>query len=153
MGGIGVVDVIDGMFLGFHEPPRAPVPGKKVLSGHWLAVMCVRSKILDDDGPSNSIQEMILINVVNLTWHYNSKWFNVSLTNIGNHKIEEWTILNGRIPPYKLNDTIFKLAQIDFWHSYLGLFDTDNLDQEIKKKTGLKRSASLKEGWYSMIRT
>merc|ERR1712131_26556 len=25
-----------------------------------------------------------------------------------------------------------------------GLFDTDNLDQEIKKKTGLKRSASLK---------
>ena len=28
----------------------------------------------------------------------------------------------------------------------LGLFDTDNLDQEIKKKTGLKRSASLKEG-------
>jgi len=34
----------------------------------------------------------------------------------------------------------------------LGLFDTDNLDQEIKKKTGLKRSASLKEGWNSMIR-
>ena len=98
---MGVVDVIGHMILGFHEPTTDPAHGQKVLLGHWLAVMCVRSKILDGDGTSNSIQEMILINVVNLTWHNNSKWFNVSLTNSGNHKIGKWTILNDGIPPYK----------------------------------------------------
>ena len=40
--------------------------------------------------------------------------------------------------------------QCDFHYVYnvfcSGLFDTDNLNQDIKKKTGLKRSASLKGG-------
>ena len=50
----------------------------------------------------------------------------------------------------KCNKTYLWDDHCDFHYVYrvfcLGLFDTDNLNQDIKKKTGLKRSTSLKEG-------